>query len=72
LQYQLVAIEGIPQGCDSSLLVARKAPVGVLGNEAILVANKMRHFAFEAVSGESRKQDHGDARQFEQSCRSWA
>ena len=27
------------RGCDSSLLVAWKAPAGVLGNQAILVAS---------------------------------
>jgi hypothetical protein len=31
------------RGCDGSLLVAWKAPVGVLGKGAILVANKTQH-----------------------------
>jgi hypothetical protein len=39
------------RGCDSSLLVAWKAPAGVLGNEAIVVASEAQLSAFEAVSG---------------------
>ena len=31
------------RGCDCSLLVAWKAPAGVLGNALILVANKVRY-----------------------------